>query len=629
VAFLTTAVNVLAMALSVWLGFYIVTRSARSRLSWVAALTLWCLATYFLHNVIAINLPRSGVLAWLRPVPVLAFPLLLHLAIEILPDKSLWWAWGISPRFGRVVLVIAYAIALTIALTDVVPGALPPETDIGDAAYISGRRTGRFYAFVPVLLVALEAQAIANLWRGRGHVKDRILKQQFSVLLVASTLAVLVGLYITVGVGLQLDLPTLPGDVTMGVALVMLGYAIARYNAFVQVRTFERDLTYATVAIGLLTVAYYSGALLLYHAGQISFFALMLVILFAVSSHALYDGIRFALDHVLYEERFRRLRANLNALAREVGTGKPLEEQLQAVLQALCRALRIRHGCIALRTEDHFVVKATRGAKVKGEAIPNEALATTEITVLPRPGSDTGMDAALLVPLSAAGSQLGALVLGPKESRHGYEEADLELLDDLADQIASVIHASQLQIRNAQMIDEMVNDFRSRERSLRLQVQELLREREKTARSAPEGINADQLPSLVEDGLRQLYDFTYLGQHALAQLSVVDDLVQSWDETLVTHIDRGRALNMLLQQAVRKLRPDGVEPPKHQIPPREWHQYIILHDAYVLDIPNRDIMSRLYISEGTFNRTRRRAIQGVAQALMEMDQAARETPPQQ
>jgi hypothetical protein len=86
---------------------------------------------------------------------------------------------------------------------------------------------------------------------------------------------------------------------------------------------------------------------------------------------------------------------------------------------------------------------------------------------------------------------------------------------------------------------------------------------------------------------------------------------------------------MLLQQAVRKLRPDGVEPPKHQIPPREWHQYIILHDAYVLDIPNRDIMSRLYISEGTFNRTRRRAIQGVAQALMEMDQAARETPPQQ
>ena len=87
-AFLTTAVNVLAMALSVWLGFYIVTRSARSRLSWVAALTLWSLAAYFLHNVIAINVPRSGILVWLRPVPVLAFPLLLHLSIEILPNKS-------------------------------------------------------------------------------------------------------------------------------------------------------------------------------------------------------------------------------------------------------------------------------------------------------------------------------------------------------------------------------------------------------------------------------------------------------------------------------------------------------------------------------------------------------------
>jgi len=92
-AFLTTTVNVLAMVISVWLGFYIVTRSAYSRVSWIAALTLWSLAAYFLHNVIAINVPDSGILSWLRPIPVLAFPLLLHLSIEVLPDKSLWWAW--------------------------------------------------------------------------------------------------------------------------------------------------------------------------------------------------------------------------------------------------------------------------------------------------------------------------------------------------------------------------------------------------------------------------------------------------------------------------------------------------------------------------------------------------------
>jgi hypothetical protein len=49
-----------------------------------------------------------------------------------------------------------------------------------------------------------------------------------------------------------------------------------------------------------------------------------------------------------------------------------------------------------------------------------------------------------------------------------------------------------------------------------------------------------------------------------------------------------------------------------------------LHDAYVLGELNRDIMSKLYISEGTFNRTRRRAVRGVAKALQEMEQEAQQ-----
>lgn len=37
---------------------------------------------------------------------------------------------------------------------------------------------------------------------------------------------------------------------------------------------------------------------------------------------------------------------------------------------------------------------------------------------------------------------------------------------------------------------------------------------------------------------------------------------------------------------------------------------------------NRDIMSKLYISESSFNRARRRAVRGVAKALEEMERAA-------
>ena len=51
--------------------------------------------------------------------------------------------------------------------------------------------------------------------------------------------------------------------------------------------------------------------------------------------------------------------------------------------------------------------------------------------------------------------------------------------------------------------------------------------------------------------------------------------------------------------------------------PRIWYSYAILHDAYIQGVPNREIMARLYISEGTFNRTRRNALRGLTRLLTE------------
>ncbi|MFM8425036.1 MAG: hypothetical protein ACKOBL_07655, partial [Chloroflexota bacterium] len=70
-------------------------------------------------------------------------------------------------------------------------------------------------------------------------------------------------------------------------------------------------------------------------------------------------------------------------------------------------------------------------------------------------------------------------------------------------------------------------------------------------------------------------------------------------------------------EAIEQMRPSREVP--RDPPPREWYPYIILHDAYVKEVQNRDIMSKLYISEGTFNRTRRGAIRSLARALAEME----------
>jgi hypothetical protein len=190
--------------------------------------------------------------------------------------------------------------------------------------------------------------------------------------------------------------------------------------------------------------------------------------------------------------------------------------------------------------------------------------------------------------------------------------------------LAAVSQATRLQEENARTINDMVAKFRERERALQRQMQQVLAEREEEAGPILEGIDERELVSLVEDALRRLYDYSYLGEQTLAGLQVVGWRLQGQAKEFVTHIDRGKALSEVLVQAMNKLRPAGPEPTAHTIPPREWYQFVILHDAYVLGELNRDIMSRLYISEGTFNRTRRRAVRGVAKALEEMEREIQE-----
>jgi hypothetical protein len=110
----------------------------------------------------------------------------------------------------------------------------------------------------------------------------------------------------------------------------------------------------------------------------------------------------------------------------------------------------------------------------------------------------------------------------------------------------------------------------------------------------------------VEEALRHLPDTITLGQSLLADKMGLN---------AGTHVERGRQLQQLLMDSIELLRPDEKRPPEPM--PRVWYNYVVLHDAYVEGVQNREIMARLYISEGTFNRTRRNAIRGLARLLIE------------
>jgi hypothetical protein len=110
----------------------------------------------------------------------------------------------------------------------------------------------------------------------------------------------------------------------------------------------------------------------------------------------------------------------------------------------------------------------------------------------------------------------------------------------------------------------------------------------------------------VEEGLRHFSDYITLGQSSLADWAGIQ---------AGSHVERGKELQKFLADAMELLRPAGERPPEPL--PRVWYSYAVLHDAYMEGVPNREIMARLYISEGTFNRTRRNALRGLARLLME------------
>jgi GTP-sensing pleiotropic transcriptional regulator CodY len=410
----------------------------------------------------------------------------------------------------------------------------------------------------------------------------------------------------------------------VGIAALFLGYRVARYNSLTEGLILRRELLYIFLVIGLFTVGYVLAAQILYQGGHVfSALTLIGIVIVGATSLMLYDGMRAALDRLFYREQFRQLRGNLRALAREASMGQSLSERLQHVLSSLCFALHIKRGFVALREADRYECQATERAQSLGQAYSLQALEASEAVELPRPDVRDPEGMSLLVPIFAADDQIGALLLGPKEAGAHYTEEDLMLLEDVADQLSTLILNAQEQEENARLISQMVADFREREHALQRQMQHLLAEREEEARPVLDGIDEAGFAALVEDALRKLHDVSYLGEHQLAGLKVVDWYLPSENNGFVTHIDRGKAVSAVLVEAIRKLRPAGEEPGAYTVPPRSWYQYTVLYDAYVLDELNRDIMSKLYISEGTFNRTRRRAIRGVAKALQQMEREAR------
>lgn len=611
----TNAINLIGLAMSLWLGLYVVTRSRSSTRAWLAAAALWVLAAYFFQGALAIKNVDIA-LPWMRLSILFLIPIWIHLTYLMLPRglRRNWMAFGIIPFC----YVIVFGFLVLGAFTDLIFG---PQ--VAEPLYTSARLPGPAYiAVVPFFALGLIIM-LYNLVRARKGNDNPSQQAALDMFVGATAIIALAGGYIILGTYLRLEFPFWVADLGLAGGIFLFGYAVARYNATLDGRPIERDFSYALLVVGSLTLFYCLVVWWLYLRGDVSFLTLALTVVGTVIANSLFDRLRLAFDRFFYQDHFRRLRANLRGLAREAGTGKPLSTRLQAILNSTCSFMGIQRGFIAVRRQDTYLVSATHDSFAVASSFPVQTLAASEIVGLVLPARKNLQEMRLLIPLYADEDQVGAVVLGARENGADYEEADLELLEDLGDQIAQIIHGVNSQEEYAQRLNALVEDFREKERRLQIQEQEAGLRKAHVPNVSITQWDENTLLPLVEEGFRRLYDYSYLGEQPLGQLRIVEQRLGKRSlPTLPTFVDRGKAVSEILVDALNVLRPDKPLPTGNQILPREWHMYTILFDSYVQGEPNRDIMSKLYISEGTFHRTRRRALRTVAKTLAEMERGA-------
>ncbi|MDH4136839.1 MAG: GAF domain-containing protein, partial [Anaerolineae bacterium] len=406
----TSAINFVCLTVSLWLGFYIVTRSPRSRVSWLASATLWSLCGYFLNSLTDIQGPSvEGILPWWWGWGVvIAAPLWFHLSVYLLSDKP--------AKKQNLLVILLYLLALNfVAMEAYTPWVFTGMT-MRPPIYNSAQRPGLLYPLLGLYLVGVPTLSLYNLRLGWGQAKSPPIQRQFATLLWATSLAIFSGIVTTLSTWLGLDTPTLIGNLSLGVGVALLGYGMARYNALIEGRVIGLDFIYTFLAIALvigayLLAAFFSG--LIFDAPSIAF---LFFIMLAIVSHSLYDWARTYLDRLFYRQQYRDLRANLQDFARTTTPDHDIRDRLQVILQTLCRSLEVNKGFIALRKGEGFAVIANWRVDV-GHSVASDALATDEIIVL-SPSAETlrltDTPMALIVPLHAGGEQIGAIVLGPR-----------------------------------------------------------------------------------------------------------------------------------------------------------------------------------------------------------------------
>jgi hypothetical protein len=606
---ITLIVNFMALAAALWLGLYVVTRSPRRLISWLTGLALWCLTGPFLNVLLALIPPPmpASVPAWLTPVLqfwegnareganswlqgwlfVPAIALWHHVTTLMRPGNLTPWHWT------RILL--GYGLTAVTIVVQANTSLLLSASPTGDPLYLSTLKAGPLYPFFLPLGLLYAATSLANLLQSAYDAPADVLREQFLILAAATLIAGAIAPLSIASAVFGWRVPIVFVSLLFGLAVVLIGYGVVYYSALVDGRTIRRDFYYTAIAMGLIAGLYLLATWVSVRFFDVPATVYVFIILLAIITHSVVDIARQGLDSLLYRQDVRRIRANLHQLASLAGQQDGLDESLSIALDSMCTFVRAIFGLIGYFKGDEVQLAAAyHWHQGDLRLSPQDLIADDVLHLEPGHFSPPLAEAALLIPLYADAEQFGALILGRPVNSVSYSQTDVDLLLYPSDRLADAIRDAR---RKAEYVARVAQGIET--------------SRPQAARH-PDQISV----KAVEDALRHVVDYAYLGDHALARFRLVESRAAAG---AVTHLDRGKTVYSLLEEAIEKLRPGEALP--GDPPSREWYPYLILRDAYLGDVPNREIMARLYISEGTFNRTRRAALRAVTRALEEMEAA--------
>lgn len=132
----------------------------------------------------------------------------------------------------------------------------------------------------------------------------------------------------------------------------------------------------------------------------------------------------------------------------------------------------------------------------------------------------------------------------------------------------------------------------------------------------PIHINSPHFVTHVSNALEHYWEIGKLGKHPLSNLSCLEQFL-SGHSPPVSSLQRGKALQQLLTHAL-----DQIKMLDCGNPTSEARFHVVLHKEYVERVKNQHAAVQLDMSESTFYRVRREALECFAEIIADLERTA-------